>query len=93
MRLVFCGEMHLMSAAQINNIMTKEEITHIILDKKIKREALTAEEQQVALQYFTQDYIDSLYMPNYGRPGRCNMRYMPGPSGPIIDARRFVIRL
>lgn len=77
----------------INNNMTREEITHIILDKKIKLEPLTEEEHQIALQYFTQEYIDSLYIPNYGKPMRCNIKSMPGPSGSIIDSRRFVVRL
>lgn len=73
--------------------MNIEEITHIILDKKSKKEILTEEEQQIALQYFTQEYIDSLYIPNYGRPNRCSVRYMAGPTGPIIDSRKFVVRL
>ena len=54
--------------------MSKEEITHIILDKRAKGEDITQEENKIALQYFTQEYIDGLYMPNYGSPKICGLR-------------------
>lgn len=63
----------LRGTARINNYMTKSEIRLIIIHKKYYGEILTEEEEQIALSYFTEEEINTMYQipPSVFMQGPC----------------------